>query len=58
MYDWLEEPYYEDWDDERYPHVRARKPFGRIAIANSDAGASANFDSAVTQAHRAVKELS
>jgi spermidine dehydrogenase len=57
MYDWLEEPYYDDWDDERYPHVRARKPLGRIAIANSDAGASANIDSAVAQAYRAVGEL-
>jgi len=57
MYDWLEEPYYEDWDDERYPHVRGRKPFGRVAIANSDAGASANVDSAVAQAWRAVGEL-
>jgi spermidine dehydrogenase len=57
MYDWLEEPYYDNWDDERYPHVRARKPFGRIAIANSDAGASASVDSAVAQAYRAVGEL-
>jgi spermidine dehydrogenase len=56
-YDWLEDPWYEDWDDERYPHVRARKPFGRVAIANSDAGASADFDTAVVQAYRAVSEL-
>jgi spermidine dehydrogenase len=48
---------YEDDDDERYPHMRARKRFGRIAIANSDAGASAMFESAVEQAHRAVAEL-
>ena len=57
-YDWLEEPYYEDWNDERYPHVQARKPFGRITIANSDAGANAMFESAVEQAYRAVTELS
>jgi spermidine dehydrogenase len=56
-YDWLEDPWYEDWDDERYPHVRGRKPFGRVAIANSDAGASADFDTAVVQAYRAVSEL-
>ena len=37
--------------------MRARKRFGRIAIANSDAGASAMFESAVEQAHRAVTEL-
>ena len=56
-YDWLEEPYYEDWNDERYPHVQARKPFGRITIANSDAGATAMLESAVEQAHRAITEL-
>lgn len=56
-YDFLQEPYYEDRNDERYPHVRGRKPFGRIAIANSDAAASALLDAAVTQAHRAVAEL-
>ena len=43
--------------DERYPHMRARKRFGRIAIANSDAGASAMFESAIEQAHRAATEL-
>jgi len=56
-YNDLEGPYYDDWDDERYPHVRARKPFGRITIANSDAGANAMFEVAVEQAHRAVSEL-
>ena len=56
-YDWLEEPYYENWNDERYPHVQARKPFGRITIANSDAGATAMLESAVEQAYRAVTEL-
>jgi len=40
------------------PHVRGRRPFGRITIANSDAGASAYLDSAIDQAHRAVEELS
>jgi spermidine dehydrogenase len=48
---------YEDDDDERYPHMRARKRFGRVAIANADAGASAMFESAIEQAHRAVAEL-
>jgi len=56
-YNDLEDPWYEDWDDERYPHVRARKPFGRITIANSDAGADAMMEVAVEQAHRAVSEL-
>ena len=35
----------------------ARKPFGRIAIANSDAGAYAYTDCAIDQAYRAVQEL-
>jgi spermidine dehydrogenase len=48
---------YEDDDDERYPHIRARKRFGRIAIANADAGANAMFETAVEQGHRAVTEL-
>ena len=39
------------------PHVIGRKPFGRIAIANSDAGAIAYLDAAVDQAYRAVQEL-
>lgn len=44
-------------NDERRPHVRGRKPFGRITIANSDAGGSAMLESAVEQAHRAIEEL-
>ncbi len=35
----------------------ARKPFGRIAIANADADAYAYTDCAIDQAHRAVQEL-
>jgi spermidine dehydrogenase len=35
----------------------ARKPFGRITIANSDAGAYAYTDSAIDQAYRAVGEI-
>ena len=35
----------------------ARKPFGRIAIANADAGAYAYTDEAINQAWRAVGEL-
>jgi hypothetical protein len=37
--------------------VIGRKQFGRITIANSDAGGSAMFESAVPQAHRAIEEL-
>ena len=42
---------------ERRPHVIGRAPFGRITIANSDAGAAAYTDSAIDQASRAVHEL-
>jgi spermidine dehydrogenase len=40
------------------PHEIGRKRFGRIAIANSDAGARAYLDCAIDQAWRAVGELS
>jgi len=56
-YNPLFDPVYDDKDDERYPHMRARKRFGRIAIANADAGANAMFETAVEQGHRAVAEL-
>ncbi len=46
-----------DWKDGEQPWVRGRQPFGRIAIANSDAGASAYTDVAIDQAYRAVGEL-
>ena len=39
------------------PCVLARQRFGRIAIANSDAGAYAYTDCAIDQAHRAITEL-
>ncbi|NNF15658.1 MAG: hypothetical protein HKN70_02870, partial [Gammaproteobacteria bacterium] len=47
-----------DWpDDASKPWVIGRQLCGRIAIANSDAGASADTNSAITHAHRAVSEL-
>ena len=39
------------------PHVVGRQPFGRMAIANSDAGAAAFTNTAIDEAHRAVFEL-
>jgi spermidine dehydrogenase len=39
------------------PCEAARKPFGRLAIANADAGAYAYTDSAIDHAYRAVQEL-
>jgi spermidine dehydrogenase len=44
--------------DGELPHVVGRARFGRIAVANSDAGARASVDAAISQAHRAVSELS
>jgi spermidine dehydrogenase len=35
----------------------ARKPYGRLAIANADAGAYAYTDGAIDQAYRAVQEI-
>jgi spermidine dehydrogenase len=46
-----------DCTEQEKPWVVGRKPFGQIAIANSDAGASAYTDSAIDQAYRAVAEL-
>lgn len=39
-----------------YPHEIGRRQFGRISIANSDAGAKAYLDAAIDQAWRAVRE--
>jgi spermidine dehydrogenase len=45
------------WKEGEQPWVIGRRPFGRITIANSDAGASAYTNVAIDQAHRAVEEL-
>lgn len=45
------------WPDGELPIVRARQPWGRIAIANSDSGAYAYAHSAIDQAVRAVRDL-
>lgn len=45
------------WPDGELPIVKARKPWGRVAIANSDAGAYAYAHSAMDQAARAVRDL-
>lgn len=46
-----------DWPEGQEPHVLGRKRFGRIAIANADAGAEALTNIAIDQAWRAVGEL-
>jgi spermidine dehydrogenase len=45
------------WKEEEKPWVVGRQRYGRIAVANSDAGASAYTNTAIDQAHRAVSEL-
>jgi spermidine dehydrogenase len=46
-----------DWPEGKRPCDIARRPFGRITIANSDAAAAAYTDQAIDQGHRAVQEL-
>jgi spermidine dehydrogenase len=46
-----------EWPEGQAPHILGRKPFGRIAIANSDSGATAYTDVAIDQAYRAIYEL-
>jgi spermidine dehydrogenase len=46
-----------DWKEGEQPWVKGRQRFGRIAIANSDAGANAYTDVAIDQGYRAVHEL-
>ncbi|MDP9337981.1 MAG: NAD(P)/FAD-dependent oxidoreductase [Acidobacteriota bacterium] len=46
-----------DWKENEKPWVIGRKRVGQIAIANSDAGASAYTDVAIDQAWRAVGDL-
>jgi spermidine dehydrogenase len=50
----LWEPEYASEEDK--PWVQGRMPFGRITIANSDAGAASNTDSAIAHGYRAVEE--
>ena len=53
-YDTLADP---DVPPEQRPHVIGRQRFGRITIANSDAGAAAFTNQAFDEAHRAVQEI-
>jgi len=53
-YDTLGDP---DFADHLQPHVVGRQRFGRISIANADAGAAAFTNVAIDQAERAVHDL-
>jgi spermidine dehydrogenase len=46
-----------EWPPGEAPHEIARKPFGSITFANSDAGAYAMTEVAIDEAWRAVSEL-
>ena len=50
-------PWDQYWPDGKLPIETSRKGWGRIAIANADAGAYAYAHSAIDQAARAVREL-
>jgi spermidine dehydrogenase len=52
-YDTLGDP---DVPESERPHVLGRRAFGRIAIANADAGAAAFTNVAIDQAQRAVQD--
>lgn len=58
-YAWNPNPLFDpDLEDGQAPNEIGRRPFGRISIANSDAGARAYLDCAIDEAFRAVGELS
>jgi spermidine dehydrogenase len=57
QYNSLWDPFWLEGRLDEQPCVLGRKPFGRIAIANADAGAYAYTDGAIDQAYRAVGEL-
>jgi spermidine dehydrogenase len=46
-----------DWPEDQQPCAIGRQAFGRISIANSDAGAFAYTNEAIDQAYRAVNEV-
>ncbi len=50
---WFSDP----WPDDKKTWFKGRKQFGRIAIANSDAAASAMTESAIEQGYRATHEI-
>jgi spermidine dehydrogenase len=56
QYNALSDPFWVDGTEP--PCERARRPFGRIFVANSDADAYSYTDAAIDQAHRAVGEAS
>lgn len=57
-YAWERNALYDpDYAEGEAPNEIGRRRFGRISIANSDAGASAYLDGAIDEAWRAVGEI-
>lgn len=57
-YSWWNNPLMEPhFKEDEIPFIVGRQRFGRIAIANADAGGQAYVDGAIDQAHRAVEDL-
>jgi len=46
-----------EWPVQERPWLRAREPFGRIAIANCDAANNAMTEASFGEAHRAIREV-
>jgi len=46
-----------EWPVQERPWLRARQPFGRIAIANCDAANNAMTEASFSEAHRAIGEV-
>ncbi len=56
-YAWAPNPIWDHYEDDELPHVVGRKRFGRIAIANTDAGGEGYLQGGIDQAHRALEDL-
>ena len=56
-YAWTPNPVFDKYEEDAMPNVVGRQRFGRIAIANSDAGALPAMQEAIDQAHRAIEDL-
>jgi spermidine dehydrogenase len=56
-YSWGTNTLVDDWDRHHAAVATARRPFGRVTIANSDSGWSAYAHVAIDEARRAVAEL-
>ena len=56
-YAWSANPIWNDYEEDELPFVVGRQRFGRIVVANSDAGGEPTLNMAIDQAHRAIEDL-